>query len=170
MFRFGLTCANALPKHIMFAASIVLASAFASPVATQERLVVELEEISAVVLGDWYDVDTVDGDHTEWIRLEPNGRFLFGTLANFGQYPTRWEARRLHLVSRESLVIHWPNGAFCAYYVTIERSGGFVTMHWQPDRDDRDFGPFDGIITRAVMPWGNCAPTEWRRPRSSSRP
>ncbi len=129
----------------------------------QEEFRAELAVIGEAVLGDWWERRSLYTPSTVRIRLEPDGRFLHGTEADFGTFPSRWEARRLTLVRNENLIVRWADRGTCIYYVAIRIEDGIERMTWRPYRDDRDLGGFDSILFRALLPWGDCRPEEWQR-------
>jgi len=154
------------PPRIVPAALLALAAALLpapAPTRAQERYQAELTVIGDKLLGDWYEAGGYARASTLRIRLEPDGRFLHGDTATFGRHPGRWQARRLTLVGQENLVVRWADRGTCAYFVGLREEDGREEMVWRPYRDDRDFGGFDGILTRALLPWGPCAPMEWQR-------
>ena len=68
----------------------------------------------------------------------------------------------------EALTIRWAETGPCTYYVDLIEEAGISSMIWRPFRDERDFGPYDGIITRAVMPEGPCQERKWQRPKPAA--
>ncbi len=132
----------------------------------QERLVEEPDTFPAAMLGDWFAVGGDPARTTYRVRLDADGTFRHGSAADFGRYRTRWESGRVTLAGREALTVRWAEEGPCTYYVTLIKHPDRMEMIWRPFRDERDFGAYDGIITRAIMPEGPCRERMWhRRPR-----
>jgi hypothetical protein len=135
----------------------------------QERLVTDVIAFGPELLGDWYARDGIE-DADQRIRFEPGGVFRHGTGTEFGRYATRWKAERIALIQRQALIVEWAGRGTCAYYVRRVFRDGMVQMYWQPDRDERDLGPYDSILTRVLLPRDRCFARIWARTPPPPRP
>lgn len=157
--RGGTGAAGARPACI----ALLVLLAGSAPAAAQPGYQAELSTLGEVILGDWYEIERRAEPVPRRIRLQPDGLFLTGIGEDFGRFPSVWRAARTTLITQETLTVRWPEQGQCSYYVGFAVEGTTEIMTWRPYTDDRDFGGFDGILTRAVMPWGPCGPRTWSR-------
>lgn len=145
--------------------AVVLAAVvlFQGPAAAQPGYKAELSALGDVVLGDWYETTVPTGRSVLRIRLDKDGRFLSGRGADFGRFPSQWSAARTTLINQQTLTVRWPEEGECSYYVGFRVQDNTEIMVWHPYKDPRDLGPYDGVITRAIVPWGPCGPRTWSR-------
>jgi hypothetical protein len=147
--------------QLLLAAILALAGCASQP--DPRVFTVEPREFRAEVVGEWWDLEA-SSTAPYFIALQPDGAFLAGVYETFGLYPTSWRIARIHLPYRDALLVRWPSGDTCAYYVSfVYGEGGNPDMRWRNDVPDVDLGTYDGVITRALAPAGPCRARSWRR-------